>query len=187
MQNLKLLEQAKNGDTRAFGEIYDLFADRLFRYIRFKIQDNAQAEDILQEAFIRAWRGMAGFKISPDANLSGWLYKITQNVINDHLRKIYRSPETLELDENLPIFQSGSDQSALDQQIQLKAVKKAFEFLPPQYKQILELRYVQDLTVPEVAKITGKTTLAVRLGQHRALKQLRKVLGEKYAIGFEQI
>lgn len=185
MENLELLERAKRGDTQAFGQIYDLYADRIFKYIRFKIQALMQAEDILQEVFIRAWRGMPTLKITPEMNFQAWMYKIAQNTVNDHLRKIYRSPETQELDENLPVYQSGSFQEELDQKGDLKIIKEAFNLLPAQYKEILELRYIQDLNIDEVCKITGKTNLAVRLAQHRALKQLRKILGEHYVRGNE--
>ena len=187
MQNLELLKKAKNGDTQAFGELYDLFADRIFRFIHFKIQDKAHAEDLLQEIFIRAWRGMATFRIEADANFTGWIYKIAQNATNDQLRKMYRNPESLELDENMAVSESGSNAESLDKKIEFESVREAFEYLPVQYKQILELRYVQDLTVQEVCKITGKTALAVRLAQHRALKQLRKIIGEKYDLGYEKI
>jgi len=185
MENLELLEKAKNGDSQAFGQIYDLFADRIFKYIRFKISETAQAEDILQEVFIRAWRGMPTLKIEPGMNFQAWMYKIAQNAVNDHLRKVYRAPDIQELDENLPVYQSSSAAEKIDLKSEIEAVKAAFDFLPAQYKEILELRYIQDLNIDEVCKITGKTNLAVRLAQHRALKQLRKILGEKYVFRHE--
>lgn len=175
----ELLKQAKKGDKQAFGEIYDLFADRIFRFIRLKINSTAEAEDLLQEIFIKAWRAMPEFKIEESAKFQGWIYKIAQNCINDRLRKMYRSPETLELDENIAVFQESHGNEDIDHEQMIAIVKSAFEFLPGQYKTIIELRFIQDLSIEETAKITGKTNLAIRLAQHRAIKQLRKILNKR--------
>ena len=116
-------------------------------------------------------------------NFSAWLYKIAQNAINDHLRKVYRTPDIQELDDSLPVYHTDSTPENLDKNMVLQEVRKAFEFLPIQYKQILELRYIQDLTIEEVCEITGKSNLAVRLAQHRALKHLRKIIGKTHGNG----
>src|SRR3989338_680570 len=135
---LELVIQAKNGDQTAFGGLYDMFADKLFRYIRIKIQNKQQAEDILQEAFIKTWRNLHLFTVE-GGNFQAWMYRITSNCMNDYFRKIYRQPENL--------------QKAVADKFETEQLLQAFDLLPAQYKEILELRFVQDLSPDETAKI----------------------------------
>lgn len=185
----KLAKQAQNGDAIAFGQIYDHFAQRLFRFIKQKISDQAQAEDILQETFIKAWKGLPKLTIhESDSKFSAWLFKVAKNTINDYFRKIYRSPLTSPLDE-VAFNLGGADSPQKDamRNQDAAALKIALQQLPPQYRQILELRFVQEFSVRETCEILGKNSLAVRVGQYRALKKLREILKNSYDYGYEQI
>ena len=186
MEILEAITKAQQGDSVAFAEIYDCFADRIFKFIRFRVQNREQAEDLLQETFLKAWRGMPSLRLE-DLNFSAWLYKVASNTVNDHLRKIYRTPETLELFDELEIASSDSPEKSLMIESEIAAVRKAMQNLMPQYSEILELRFVRDFSLEETAKILGKSNLAVRLLQHRALKQLRTILGNNDNYGFIKI
>ena len=184
---LELVIQAKNGDQTAFGGLYDMFADKLFRYIRIKIQNKQQAEDILQEAFIKTWRNLHLFTIE-GGNFQAWMYRITSNCMNDYFRKIYRRPENLELNENMDKPSSENLEKAVGDRLETENVLEAFNLLPARYREILELRFVQDLSLDESSKILNKSNLAVRVLQHRALKKLREVvntqLQDKFSSSF---
>ncbi|MBU6447882.1 sigma-70 family RNA polymerase sigma factor [Patescibacteria group bacterium] len=185
MELAEAVLKAKQGDSHAFGVIYDSFADKIFRYIKIKIQDPAQAEDILQEVFVKAWRGLPNLK-TDGLNFSAWIYRIASNAINDHFRKVYRTPKMVDIEEvNIAMPYSIEDRYQTDEEIE--KMKKCFDLLPSQYKEVLELRYVRDFTTAEIAAITGKTNLAVRLIQHRALKKLKEIMDNSYDMGYEKI
>ena len=187
MEILELVSKTKQGDTEAFASLYDQFADRIFRFVKLKVQNQQQAEDILQETFIKAWQGMANLKLE-DLNFSAWLYRIAHNSINDYYRKIYRSPETLELNENIDVEANISLPDQLQKENDIAGIREALRHLPAQYRQILELRFIQDFTISETAGILKKTNLAVRVLRYRALKKLRETISKKkYDYGYNKI
>jgi len=167
-----LVRAAKNGDAKAFGELYDQYARRIFIFILAKVQDRPQAEDILQEVFLKAWRGLDGLRFQ-QLNFSAWLYRIASNTINDHFRRHYRKPPTTELLDNMEIPAAEEKPSNEEN---LEAVRQAVDLLPEQYRQVLELRFFEDFSPAETAKILKRSNLAVRLLQHRALNKLRRQL-----------
>lgn len=176
MDIYELVERARSGDRESFGEIYDLFADKLFRYISIKIQDKTQAEDVLQEVFIKAWKNLYTLR-NEKLQFSAWLYRIASNTVNDHFRKIYREPQPVELTEVHDVAASPEmyeDDDSLKREVALKAIQK----LPIQYQEVIELIVAQELSISETARILKKSNLAIRLIQHRALKSLKKHLKE---------
>ncbi len=171
----ELVLQAKQGKAEAFGQLYDLFAQRIFKYIRIKIQDRQQAEDILQDIFIKAYKGLPVLR-TDHLNFPAWLYKIAANTVNDHFRKTYRAPTVIGMDEEFDIAGNYSVEREIQSLSDGESMQKAFTQLPPLYKQVLELRFLQEFSLSEVAKILGKSNLAVRLIQFRALKKVRLIL-----------
>jgi RNA polymerase sigma-70 factor, ECF subfamily len=180
MELSELLTKAKQGDSDAFGQIYDLFADRIFRYIKIKVKNQQQAEDILQDVFCKAWLGLP--KLAMDnLNFSAWLYRVASNTINDYYRKLYRTPVMLEISENLVAAENLHYTNSIDFN-DLEIVKGALAQLPAQYRQVIELRFIQEFSIEETAQVLGKTKLAVRLAQHRALKKLQAVIKSDYGV-----
>jgi RNA polymerase sigma-70 factor (ECF subfamily) len=186
MDNLDLILKAQNGDTSAFGQLYDIFAERLFRFIKAKVTKQHQAEDILQEVFIKAWQALPQYK-AQGGHFSAWLYRIATNATTDYFRKIYRQPATVELKEQLEIAGSLTSAEEVTRETDMEAVRKILPSLPARYRQVLELRFIQDFSVKETAGILGTTGLAVRLAQHRALKKLRELMEKQYAAGYQKI
>ncbi len=167
-----LVKQAKAGDRHAFAGLYDQFADRIFRFILIKVRHEQEAEDLLQTVFIKAWNGLGGFDLRK-ANFSAWLYKIATNAVYDYFRKSARQPQNLELNEDLNITIAEDTGSQMDQIQAIGELRKKLKLLPSQYREVLELRFVQDFTLKETAEILQKSSLSVRLLQHRALKKLK--------------
>jgi len=178
METNELVAKVKSGDSEAFGQIYDVFAQRIFRYIRVKVQNRPEAEDILQEVFVKAYRGLDTLKME-DLNFSAWLYRIASNTINDHFRKKYRTPEIVGIDEHFDIAGKVSVYKEAETHSDAEQVMSALEDLPEQYKQVLELRFIQDFSLSEIAVILKKSNLSVRLLQHRALKKVKKLLATR--------
>ncbi len=176
----ELVRLAQQGNAEAFAQIYDQFAQKIFRFVRLKIQNQQEAEDVLQEVFLKAYRGLPALKLE-SLNFSAWLYKIAANTVNDAFRKKYRSPAISGMDENFDTASSYSLEAEASLASELNTVKAALKFLRPQYQQVLELRFVQDFSLEETAKIMRKSNLSVRLLQFRALKKLKLILNSKYA------
>lgn len=178
----KFIEKAQKGDSEAFAVLYDAFSKKIFRFIRLKVQEKQRAEDLLQEVFIKVWRGLPQYQQS-QGTFNAWIYRIATNAMNDYFRKIYRSPDTVELPDNFDMALPGTvtvnpAEKALDLELSVKELKEMLNQIPDAYRTVLELRYIQDLTLEETAEVLKKSNLAVRLLQHRALKKL-KAIGQK--------
>lgn len=175
---LSTVARAQKGDTAAFGELYDTYANRLYRFISFKIPTRELAEDILQDTFLKAWQALPKLTLE-NLNFSAWLYRIARNSVNDHYRAVKRRP-TPDNIENYYSLTSNSDtlsETAINFDIAI--MREVLQKLSPSYRQILELRFLQEFSVEETADIVGKTAVAVRITQHRALKTLNKLLSER--------
>ena len=175
MEINELVKRAKQGNSESFALIYDQFAQRIFRYIRLKIQNKEQAEDILQDVFVKAYTGLRQLNVD-NMNFSAWLYKIASNTVNDYFRKKYRTPEIVAIDEKFDAASNVSVEKEAEINSDMERLILAFEQIPPLYREVLELRFIQNFAPDEVAKILGKTNLAVRLVQYRALKKVQSIL-----------
>lgn len=170
----KLIRQAANGDEEAFGRIYDEFAEALYKFVKFKVTDQEQAEDILQDVFIKAWKGIPGLTLT-DLNFSAWLYTVAGNTVNDYFRRVYRRPQTVTLSPDFEIASPHDTSKATETAINTKHLHAALDKLSPDYKQVLELRFIQEFSVEETARILAKTTVGTRVLQYRALKKLETI------------
>ncbi len=169
------IKKAQSGSTESFGVIYDQFSQPLYRFIRAKTSGNQQAEDLLQETFIKAWKGLPLF--NPDAgSFSGWLYKIALNAITDHYRKNSRIIQTVEIFDNLDAPASLNSEQDLDKNLSSEKLRQMLSQLPDNYRTVLELRFLSDLSIKETAQALNKSSLSVRMAQHRALKKLQTLI-----------
>src|SRR5690348_1830026 len=132
----ELLSRAKDGDHEAFAQVYDSFAQKIFKFISLKIQSRQEAEDVLQEVFIKAYKGLAGLNMDK-LNFSAWLYKVAGNTINDYFRGKYRKPDTLGMDENFDVPDKRSLAKEISAKWDWQMVQAAFNELPILYKQVL--------------------------------------------------
>ena len=181
MEINQLAFQAKNGDMEAFEQLHGFFSERILRFIQKKIQNLPDAEDVLQEVFIKSYKGLKSLRPGK-LYFSTWLYKIATNSINDYFRKKYRRPEVVSINETFDF----PDGKSLDKEIMAKSdletVKESFNRLPELHRDILELRFFKDLTLNETAKVLHKSNLAVRLLQCRARKKLKDVTMVKLSV-----
>ena len=169
--------EAKQGNMQAFEQLYDCFARRIFYQILKKIQNRQDAEDVMQEVFIKSYRGLTSLRPGK-IYFSAWLFKIVQNTINDHLRKKYRRPDIISIDEKFDVPDNHSLYKEVMVKSDLETARENLDSLPEQYKQVIELRFFQQLSVPEVAIALNKTNLSVRMLQYQARKRL-KYIAEK--------
>lgn len=165
-------------DEAAFAEIYEEFADRIYAFISIKTFGNNDKEDILQEVFIKAWQGCQKLSLQ-DLNFSAWLYKITYNTVNDYYRKKYSKAAIVPLKEVTESIAKDRTADEVSQTLYHTIIKNNLDLLPIHYKQVIELRFFQEFTLKETAKILNKNSVTVRVWQHRAIKLLEQLF-KKY-------
>lgn len=155
---------------KEFGKIYDKHVEEIYRFVYLKVSSRETAEDITSETFRKGWKR---FKKSPMDNPRAYLYKVARNLVIDHYRtqKEHVSPEDIQLKEESNLEESLS----LDDDLQ--EVKEAMESLKDNYQNIIILRYLEELSISETAKILDKSEGAIRVTTHRALEALKEELG----------
>lgn len=173
-QILELVEKAQKGDKDAFGELYDHYADALYKYIYFRVP-HAEAEDLLETIFLRVWENLHQYN-KEKASFKSWIFRISHNLIVDFYR-LQKGVEELtdiykdERVERNPVYLT---ENVLNSGILYKAFKK----LKKSYSQYLVLRFVNDLSNAEISTIMKKSEGSLRIIQFRALRALKKILEE---------
>ena len=175
-----LIERIRQGEREALREMYDTFAPSLYRYISFRITHTQDREDTLSSVFLRVFEFIArGAKIT---NIRAFLYQSTRNAIIDYYRESSRSSSiTIEWNEELlqderlstPLLHS---EQLVDTAIRNRIIANELGKLKEEYREMLSLRYIEDLEIDEIASIMQKSHIAVRVTLHRALKALKKLV-----------
>ena len=177
-----LITKAKEGDAEAFGDLYERYAELVFRFVYSQTANRFDAEDITADVFLRAWNSLSRYE-ERGFSFSAYLFRISRNVIIDRSRK-KKTASAIPEDELL----IGDDQFAaepgtmLAEKLRHREIVKVLSQLREDYRTVLVLRFFNDLTTEETSDVMGRSTGAVRVLQHRALSALRKILPEH---GFE--
>jgi RNA polymerase sigma-70 factor, ECF subfamily len=155
-----------------FAEIYRAHVDALFQYCLFKVSDRELAKDLVQETFMKTWIYAADAESGKIESMKAFLFRTLSNLIVDEYRKRKTiSLDTLAEDGFDPPF---DDSDRLLDTIDGERALQLLKFLPEDYRDVVFMRYVQELSLEEIAEITGesKNTLSVRL--HRGIKKLKE-------------
>ena len=162
-------------DAQAIGAIYDQYFSEVYRYIRYRINDDTSAEDIASDVFVRLLEA-ARKKQGPQSSLKGWLIATASHAVNDHLRRQYRRPVEA-LSDSLPDG-GASVHSAVDAREQNRMVQSAYAQLTSEQQHVLALRFGQGYSIEETAAHLKKNLNAVKALQFRALASLQRQIGE---------
>jgi len=171
-----LVSRIVSGDEEAFGTLYDVYINDIHRFIYFRVGSAEEAEDLASEVFLRLWQYLSTHQKKVD-NVRALMYRIARNAVIDHYRKNGR--EMVALDESHA--ETIEDTSIrIEEHAELKdevsRLKEVITQLTPAEQELITLRYVDDLSVNEIAAIVEKSTGAVRVALHRAIKSLKQVL-----------
>lgn len=170
------LKRIVGGDTEAFSYFVDTYQDMAFTIAVRIVQNKEEAEDIVQEAFIKSFNRLPLFK--GESKFSTWLYRIVYHSALDALRRRKRSLDTHSVD--LQDFEVVSDvSSVLDQMMEEQTstiIKSAIQELNPQQQTILTLYYYDCLSINEIAEIVAISLSAVKVNLFRARKRLYELL-----------
>lgn len=171
-----LVERAVDGDKGAFGMLYERHLDAIYRYVYFRVGSPSEAEDLTEDAFVRAWEAIGNFEYGGEGSFQSWLYRIAHNIVIDHYRK--RQPQNWS-SEQLALEEAPTPrvEDVAHHNRDIVRLAKAIKELDDTEQQVIVLRFIEGLSHGEVSEIIGKSEGASRVIQHRALANLRAILG----------
>ncbi|REK71341.1 RNA polymerase sigma factor SigW [Paenibacillus paeoniae] len=178
----RLARLALKGDQQAFAELVDLYQDKLYHMAYRMLNNRQEAEDVVQDTFLRVYKNLDRFDEA--LKFSTWIYRIATNLCIDRLRK--RKPtysldaESQEYDGLDGYSMIPSDNRTPESELILsdtqRIIHQAMESLPPKYKTVMMLRYIQDLSLQEVGDILDMPVTTIKTRVHRGREFLRKKL-----------
>ncbi|MDL0419694.1 RNA polymerase sigma factor SigW [Caldibacillus thermoamylovorans] len=176
------IKQVRKGDQNAFGEIVELYKDKVFQLCFRMLGNSHEAEDISQEAFMRAYINIERYNI--DRKFSTWLYRIATNLCIDRIRKkkpdYYLDAEVagtegLTLYSQIPASQLAPDEEVSKIELQ-EIIQNEILKLPEKYRAVIVLKYIEELPLLEISKILDLPIGTVKTRIHRGREALRKQL-----------
>lgn len=168
-QDYQLVQLAVEGNQNAFVALYQKYTQPIYRFCYWQTNDSQTAQDLTQDVFIQMAKSIKNFKNT--GSFKNWLYTIAKRQVNHWIKQKYRLPQS-------PLFDNIIDDPEwIDpQNIKLKqqAVKTLLTKLTDKERQVISLRFLQEMTVKEVAAKLNLTAANVKVITHRSLKKLRK-------------
>ena len=172
-----LVQQAVNGEQAAFTQLYDRNFDKIYRYVYVRVRNQAEAEDLTQDVFIKALGAIGSYKWR-DLPFAAWLFRIAHNRVIDHVRKISKEKRA-NLEEASAVSMEDPVNIA-EKHYEAQQLKAALERLPKAQREVATLRFIAQLSIAEVAKTLGKSEGTVKALQFNATASLRKALSGKW-------
>jgi len=180
--DLKIVEACLLGNTQAFSQLIDKYKSMVYNLAYRMCGNYHDSEDITQEAFVRTYQSLSHY--NPAFRFSTWLYQITLNIIKDRLKK--KNLESISLDKPMPdgraikdglvSGQEGNPENCLENQLRKEKLMQAIMNLPVQYREIIVLRHLQDLSYRELSSILKISPDTVKVRLFRAREQLKNIL-----------
>ncbi len=185
LEDDKLVASAVQGDQAAFRKLVDKYQTPLYYHVVKMVKDREQVEDLIQEAFVKAFDNLKSYNTS--YAFSTWLYRITTNHTIDYLRK--KKLQTMSINEpvktrdgemnvQLPDADAGADRSIIRKQRQ-KIIRDAIHDLPEKYRQVIEMRHLEELSYQEISDALDLPLGTVKAHIFRAREMLYKELKSK--------
>ncbi len=170
----RLVAEAREGDTFAFGQIFDLYHEPVYRYIASRVHRPSDAEDLTQLVFVKALEALPRYE-SRGVPFGGWLFRLARNTVIDFVRTRHEHAE-------LDVIAGRAGEDAGPEEVaqlreDLEAVARALALLTEEQREAIALRFFAGLSAREAAEAMGKQEGTVRGLQFRAIAALRRQLG----------
>ncbi|MFA7245314.1 MAG: RNA polymerase sigma factor [Candidatus Magasanikbacteria bacterium] len=162
------------GDTDSFATLYDLYIQKIYRFVYMKLGNREEAEDITSEVFLKVWNYLIDNREAVINSFSGLIYRIARNTLIDYYRKNHNLEISIE--EVGDIFAETKILKNLGDKQEIERVAKALQKMKREYQEIILLKYVEEMSTSEISDILQKNTTNVRVTLYRALKILKKML-----------
>jgi len=166
---LKLVRAAASGDSGAFGALYEMYFDRIYRYLYYRCLHRETAEDLCSKTFLNALDKLSTFK--PEKGLFGsWLYRIASNSLVDH----YRKSSKIEFHSGVWDLPSEEDHVIdVHNKLYWEKLKPVLDDLPAEKRDLIIMRVWDELSFREIAELTGRSEAACKMSFGRTLKLLK--------------
>lgn len=171
----KHIRRAQKGEAESFGILYDHYSAPIYRFIFLKVNSKSLAQDLLHEVFLSAWQNINNYS-HKGFPFSSWLYQIARNKIIDNYRA---KKDFVTIDNEEDRLVTLTSEKIIDQNLSMEKIKEALGQLSEEHSNIIILRFINDLSPAEIALALNKSEGAVRLMQHRAIANLKKILNKQ--------
>ena len=173
-----LVRAVQDGDGEAFGKLYDRYVDHVFRFIFYRVNDRALAEDFTSETFLRALRRISTINYQ-GRDIGAWFMTIARNIVFDHTKSArfrleLTTGESVEMTDT-----AASPENAVLAYLTNTRLLAAVNELGEEQKECIVLRFLHGLSVAETAAVMGKNDGAIKALQHRAVKRLASMLADE--------
>lgn len=178
-KNKQSLGRLKSHDREAFVKAYDDNINDIYRFVYFKVGNKEEANDLTSTVFLKTWNHIQTNSLIDSKTLRALLYKIARTTIIDYYRESGRKINiSLDNEDNkIDIISDTQDpQERIDDLANLTLIKSKLPLLKEEYREIIIMRFINDLTLEEIADISEKKKGNVRVLLHRALKALKEIV-----------
>jgi len=174
----ELIRKAQQGDTCAFGDLYEIHAAAIFRYLFVHLDSQMDAEDLTGEVFLKAWQSLPKYT-ERGVPFLAFLFRIARNALVDHYRQNIRV-EAKDPDDMDGYKAEGTVEPVdmVSSRLEHQNILRTINRLRPDYQMVLTLRFISELSPEETAQVMNRSVGAIRVLQHRALAALREVIGK---------
>jgi len=176
-EDLALVNRVRQGDTEAFGEIFERYASGIYRYFYAHLNNAQEAEDLMADVFFHTWKALPEYRQIKNVPFRVFLFRIARNRLVDYYRRRSTRQSEWIIDEDVhdlqdeKIIRDGENQTL---QIEIHTMMNK---LRKDYRTVIALRFFEGLSTEETAQVMNRSEGAVRVLQHRALAAIAKLLG----------
>ena len=172
----KFVRRAQKGDREAIAALYDRCHASVFTYIYYRVSDQECAEDLTTEVFVRMISMLPSY-IDRGKPILAWLYTIAHNLVIDHYRN---KKEVIPLDERMVGNNGGHPAGLYEERESQERLERAMEKLTEEQRLVIQLKFIENYGISEVAAILGRNERAIRSLQHRALAALARIMQQEH-------
>lgn len=178
-----LVKKAKGRDPEAFGLLYDEYVDQIFRYIYYKVGNFTEAQDLTGQTFLKSFENIDSYEMR-DVAFSSWLYRIAHNLVVDFFRRESKR-ENVPIEEQPPTPSNrGNPVETVLADLESERLYKAMRKLTHNQREVLVLKFIDNLSNNQVAEIMGISVGAVKSTQKRGLLSLNRILSNSSGSDF---
>jgi RNA polymerase sigma-70 factor, ECF subfamily len=164
-------------DAESYGQLYDYYVDRIFRFIFFKVASQEEAEDLTSEVFLKTWEYINNTSRKIE-NFNALIYRVARNCVIDHYRTRRSDISQTDEDQMVQIQDKRNLEIDVTQKLEIKNIESSLAKLKEDYREVIILRYIEEFSFTEISDIMGKKKANVRVLLHRALQAVKEITEE---------
>lgn len=176
VDDIQLLKEAINGDSDAFGELYERYSAVIFRFLYAHCSNRLDAEDLTEDVFLRVWRSLSAYR-ERGIPFKAYLFRVARHALIDHYRKAGHKQGVVSTEDVLLYDQEPGPAEVVSSNLEQARIREALSRMQnDDYRVVLIMRFLMDFSPEEAAQAMGRSIGALRVLQHRALQALRVLL-----------